>query len=62
MVINDWIHVIAGVFILTGILLGRWLNPSWYFLTAFVGLNLLQYGFTKFCPVATVLRRLGVRE
>ncbi len=62
MVINDWIHVIAGIFTLAGIMLGTWLNPMWYLVTAFVGLNLLQYGFSKFCPMAIVLKRLGVRE
>lgn len=62
MVINDWIHVIAGIFTLAGIMLGTWLNPLWYLVTAFVGLNLLQYGFSKFCPMAIVLKRLGVRE
>lgn len=62
MVINDWIHVIAGIFTLAGITLGTWLNPMWYLVAAFVGLNLLQYGFSKFCPMAIVLKRLGVRE
>lgn len=62
MVINDWIHVIAGVFIFAGIILGTWVTPVWYFATAFVGLNLFQYGFTKFCPMAIVLKRIGVKE
>ncbi len=62
MVINDWIHVIAGIFILVSILLGSMLNPLWYFATAFVGLNLFQYGFTKFCPMAIVLKRFGIKE
>ena len=60
--INDWIHVMAGTFILTGLLLGTWVNPTWYLLAAFVGLNLLQYGFTRFCPMAIVLKRAGVEE
>lgn len=62
MTINDWIHVIAGIFIIAGIVLGSWLNPLWYLFTAFVGLNLLQYGFTRFCPMALVLKRLGVQQ
>ena len=62
MVINDWIHVIAGIFILASIILATLFNPLWYFVTAFVGLNLLQYGFTKFCPMAIALKRLGVKE
>ena len=62
MTVNDWIHVIAGTFILTGVTLGAFVNPYWYFLPAFVGANLLQYGFTKFCPLGVVLKKIGVPE
>jgi len=62
MKINDWIHVIAGTFILISLALGIWLNPYWFLISAFVGLNLLQYGFTKFCPMAKILMKLGVPE
>ncbi len=30
--------------------------------TAFVGLNLFQFGFTNFCPMGTILRKLGVKD
>jgi hypothetical protein len=60
--INDWIHVIAGTFILLSLALGTWVHPGWYLFTAFVGLNLFQYGFSKACPMAYVLRKLGVPE
>jgi hypothetical protein len=60
MVVTDWVHVIAGIFILLSLALGAWVNPYWYIFTAFVGANLLQYGFTKFCPVAIILKKLGV--
>lgn len=62
MIINDWIHVIAGTFILTGVGLGMLAHPYWYFLAAFVGLNLFQFGFSKFCPLAVVLKKIGVPE
>jgi len=62
MTINDWIHVIAGTFILVSLALGTWVHPYWYFLTAFVGLNLFQYGFSKFCPMAILLRKFGVAD
>ena len=57
MTINDWIHVIAGTFILASLALGTWVHPYWYILTAFVGANLFQYGFTKFCPMALILKK-----
>ena len=62
MTVQDWIHVIAGTFILTSLALGAWVHPYWYLFTAFVGLNLLQYGFSKFCPMALILKKLGVPE
>lgn len=60
--INDWIHTIAGIFILGSLALGTWIHPYWYIFTAFVGLNLLQYGITKFCPMGVVLKKFGVPE
>lgn len=56
----DWVHVIAGFFILTSLALGTWVNPYWYLFTAFVGLNLFQFGFSGFCPMAIILKKLGV--
>jgi hypothetical protein len=37
-------------------------SPYWLLLTAFVGLNLFQYGFSKFCPLGLILKRLGIPE
>ena len=50
----------AGVFVLASLALAHWVNPAWYYFTAFVGLNLLQSAFTGFCPAAMVMRRFGV--
>jgi hypothetical protein len=63
----DWVHAIAGLFILVSLALGVEASPFfhssyWLFFTAFVGLNLLQFGFSKFCPLAFILKRLGVPE
>lgn len=62
MTINDYIHVIAGTFILASLALGTWLHPAWYLFTAFVGANLFQYGFSKACPMAFFLRKMGVSD
>lgn len=67
MIITDWVHTIAGCFILLSLALGVPASPVfqsqyWLFFTAFVGLNLLQYGFSKFCPLALILRAIGVPE
>lgn len=62
MVVLDWVHTIAGVFILTSLALGFWVNPYWYLFTAFVGANLFQFGFSGFCPMSRILKKLGVPE
>jgi hypothetical protein len=69
MIITDWIHAIAGSFILISLVLGidspnnpLFVSRYWLLFTAFVGVNLLQYGFTKFCPMALILKKLGVPE
>jgi hypothetical protein len=62
MSVNNWIHVIAGIFILGSLALGTWVSPWWYLFTAFVGANLFQFGFSKFCPMGFVLKKIGVPE
>jgi len=42
--------------------LGYWVHPAWFLFTAFVGLNLFQSAFTNWCPMMTILRKLGVRS
>ncbi|MEW8187964.1 MAG: DUF2892 domain-containing protein [Candidatus Thiodiazotropha endolucinida] len=49
----------AGVVILLSVVLSHYHHPYWLFLTAFVGLNLLQSAFTRFCPLATILKKMG---
>lgn len=44
------------------VLLSQVHSPSWLFFTAFVGLNLFQSAFSNWCPMITLLRKLGVRE
>ncbi len=62
MTVNDWIHAIAGFFIMVSLALGVWVHPYWLFVTAFVGANLFQFGFSKFCPLGIILKKLGVAE
>ncbi|MCU7905140.1 MAG: DUF2892 domain-containing protein [Candidatus Thiodiazotropha sp. (ex Epidulcina cf. delphinae)] len=49
----------AGAVILLSLALSHYHHPYWLFFTAFVGLNLLQSAFTGFCPLATILRKVG---
>ncbi len=61
MTIDRYLRLIAGFFILLSVALGHWVNPNWYYFTAFVGMNLLQSAFSNWCPMITILKRLGVR-
>lgn len=62
MTIERYLRLMAGTVILVSIALGWILSPNWYLLTAFVGLNLLQSAITNWCPMMTVLKKLGVSE
>ena len=59
--VNRWLRLFAGTFVLASLVLGHLVNPKWYLFTAFVGLNLLQSAFTNWCPLMTILRKLGVK-
>lgn len=54
------LRMIAGIVVLTSVALGHFVNPNWYWFTAFVGLNLFQSAFTNWCPMMTFLSKLGV--
>ncbi len=60
MKINDAIKAIAGVFIVISLLLGHYVNEYWLFFTAFVGVNLFQSSFTKWCLMEKILVKAGV--
>ena len=62
MTIDRAVMAFAGLMILISLTLGYLFSPYWLALAAFVGLNLLQSSFTGFCPLAIILRRLGVRS
>ena len=53
------IRAIAGVFILASLALARWVDPRFAWFTAFVGANLLQSAFTRWCLMEDILRKLG---
>lgn len=60
--VNEALRAIAGFFVLASLALGWWVHPGFYLFTAFVGLNLFQSAFTRWCPMMTILRKAGVRE
>ena len=62
MKIEPLLRLIAGAFVLASLALAMWVSPKWLWFTAFVGANLLQSGFTNWCPMMTFLKKLGVKE
>lgn len=62
MTIDRAVMAFAGLMILASLTLAYAVHPYWLGLAAFVGLNLLQAAFTGFCPLAIILKRLGVRS
>jgi len=61
MSIDRLVIAIAGGFILISLLLAHYHSENWLWFTAFVGANLLQSAFTGFCPMAIILKKLGVK-
>ena len=59
MSIERIVFAVAGTFILLSVLLAVFVNINWLWFTGFVGANLLQSAFTGFCPLATILKKMG---
>ena len=68
MTVNRIVRIVAGFFIMLSLVLAHCParstcpNCSWLWFTLFVGANLFQSGFTKFCPMDSILKKLGVPE
>lgn len=60
--IDRAVMAFAGSVVIISLALAHFISPWWLLLTLFVGVNLLQASFTGFCPLAIVLRRLGVKS
>lgn len=61
MTIDRMVMAFAGSFILLSLSLAHFHSPNWLWFTAFVGANLFQASFTGFCPLAIILKKLGIK-
>jgi len=59
--VDRYLRLIAGTLIFVSVALGYYVHPGWFLFTGFVGLNLAQSAFTNWCPMMTILRKMGVR-
>lgn len=60
--IDRMVMRLAGVFVLTSLLLSQIHTVKWLWFAAFVGANLLQASFTGYCPLVLILKRLGFKS
>jgi hypothetical protein len=60
MTLDRAVQAFAGVMVLVSVALTQFVHPNFFWLTVFIGANLLQSAFTGFCPAAMVFRKLGV--
>ena len=60
MTLDRAVQAFAGIMVIVSLLLTKFVHPNFFWLTAFVGFNLFQSAFTGFCPLALVLKRLGI--
>ena len=59
---EQYIRAIAGAFVLISLGLGYWHSPYWHLFTAFVGLNLLQSAFSRWCLMESILEKSGLAQ
>lgn len=62
MTVERALRLMAGIVILVSLALAHYVSPYWLWLTAFVGLNLLQSAFTNWCPAMSIFRAIGLKE
>ena len=68
MTTDRYVRIVAGLMILATLALAHFTGQadlgqiSWLWLTAFIGLNLFQSGITRFCPLDSILAKMGVRR
>jgi len=60
--IDRLVFAVAGSFILLSVILSQVHSPYWLYFTAFVGANLLQSSITGFCPMAVILKKIGIQS
>ncbi|MBF0502504.1 MAG: DUF2892 domain-containing protein [Candidatus Riflebacteria bacterium] len=62
MVIERIVRIVAGSFIMLSLLLSRIHSPYWLLMTLFVGANLFQSGFTRWCLLEDILKAAGFQS
>lgn len=62
MTLENGVRLVAGSVVLISLALAHWVSPYWLLLTVFVGLNLFQSAFTKWCLAEKILKAMGLKS
>ena len=62
MTVERAVRLMGGAMVLLSLALAHYFSPNWLWLTAFVGLNLLQSAFTNWCPAMSIFRAMGLKD
>ena len=60
--INQALRLVAGIMILVSLALTVFVHANWVFFTLFIAANLIQSAFTSWCPMMTIMRKIGVQN
>jgi hypothetical protein len=60
--INQGLRLVAGIMILVSLALTYFVHANWMYFTMFIAANLIQSAFTSWCPMMTIMRKLGVKD
>ena len=60
--LNTYFRVIVGFMVLLSVVLTVYVNQNWMWFTVFIGVNLIQSAFTKWCLLETILQKLGIKK
>ncbi|CAN0574865.1 unnamed protein product [Ectocarpus sp. 12 AP-2014] len=60
--LNTYFRVIVGTMVLLSVVLSAYVSINWLWFTVFIGVNLIQSAFTKWCLLETILMQLGVKS
>ena len=62
MTTERWLRLIAGIMVLIGAALTVFVSRWWIAFTVFIGLNLFQSGMANWCPMKSILEKLGTKS
>lgn len=61
MTIDKYVMAFAGLMILFSLVMSQYHSINWLWFTAFVGFNVFQSGLTGICPLAMILKKVGIK-